>query len=164
MAEAQAPDRRPEGESWRLFARRIDHVGVVVRDIDAAAAHFEMRFSLTRAVDWDDPAGRFRLAYLECGDTTLQLVQPLADGPIATHLRTKGEGLHHICFAVDDLPGAVATGLLRIEGVPYVGGKGSQVCFLSDPVHGVVVELTEGDPETLVLGSPAGTRGLPEQR
>lgn len=124
-------------------ARRIDHVGMLVRDADVAAARFVAQLGVTQGIDWTEPGGRFRLLYLEAGDTTLQLVQPLADGPLATALGTNGEGLHHVCFAVDDLDRSLAELAVPIAGPPYLGGKGARVCFLAEPTHGLVVELTE---------------------
>lgn len=124
-------------------ARRIDHVGMLVHDADIAAARFVAQLGLTHGIDWTEPGGRFRLLYLEAGDTTLQLVQPLAEGPLATALATSGEGLHHVCFSVDDLDRSLDELAVPIAGPPYLGGKGSRVCFLAEPTHGLVVELTE---------------------
>lgn len=126
------------------LARRIDHVGVLVRDADIAAARFVAQLGLERGIDWTEPDGRFRLLYLEAGDTTLQLVQPLAEGPLATALATSGEGLHHVCFAVDDLDRSLTDLAAPTISDPYLGGKGTRVCFLADRTHGVLVELTEG--------------------
>ncbi len=126
-----------------LVARRIDHVGVVVRDIDAAMGHFAARFGLRLSTDWVDPDGRFRLAYLEAGDTTLQLVTPLKEGPLNAFLAERGEAIHHICFAVDDLEAALAAVPGGAEATPYLGGRGARVCFLVERSYGVLVELTE---------------------
>lgn len=130
-------------------ARRIDHVGVLVRDADIASVRFVAQLGLERGIDWTEPGGRFRLLYLEAGDTTLQLVQPLADGPLATALASSGEGLHHVCFAVDDLDRSLRELDAPTLSDPYLGGKGTRVCFLADRVHGVFVELTEPAPTTL---------------
>jgi methylmalonyl-CoA/ethylmalonyl-CoA epimerase len=127
------------------IARRIDHVGVIVEDADRAAGPLISRLGLVRGIDWTDPGGRFRLVYLESGDTTLQLVQPLAQGTLSQHLRTYGEGLHHVCFAVDDLDAAIESLDSGVDGAPYLGGKGARVCFLSERHSGVLIELTE-DP------------------
>lgn len=126
--------------------RRIDHVGVIVHDADAAAVQMESGLGLVRGIDWRDPEGRFRLLYLECGDTTLQLVQPLRDGALADHLRERGEGLHHVCFTVEDLDATLAALGTSIETAPYMGGKGARVCFLAERSSGVLVELTEPLP------------------
>ncbi len=126
-----------------LTARRIDHVGVVVRDMEAAITHFTSRYGLTLDQDWTEPSGRFRLVYLVAGATTLQLVMPFTAGPVTAFLDERGEGLHHVCIEVDDLDAAVAAAGGRIEADPYLGGRGARVCFLSDRSCGVLMELTE---------------------
>jgi methylmalonyl-CoA/ethylmalonyl-CoA epimerase len=162
------PDRGPRDG---LGARRIDHVGVVVRDLTIAADHFSTRYGLTPSKIWDDPDGRFRLAYLEAGDTTLQLVQPGTSEGLRSFLRETGEGLHHVCFAVDDLDDAVARSPGGGLTAPYLGGRGTRVCFLADTAHGVRVELTEilaetgrGTPITDTGDSVAGSRASEARR
>ena len=126
-----------------LVARRIDHVGVAVVDMDAAIARFAADLGLLEESRWRDPEGRFELAYLACGDTTLQLVRPMAPGAVADFLAQRGEGLHHVCFTVDDLDEAVASARGGAAATPYMGGRGARVCFLAERPHGVLVELTE---------------------
>jgi methylmalonyl-CoA epimerase len=139
------PVREPVAEDPRAAtsARRIDHVAVLVRDGDSALGRFRDEFGLVFAGDWLDPAGRFRLLYLNSGDTTLQLVEPLSPGPLMTHLEERGPGLHHVCFLVDDVDAAIAQASGGPEGLPYVGGRGAKVCFLADRSDGVIIELTE---------------------
>jgi methylmalonyl-CoA/ethylmalonyl-CoA epimerase len=126
-------------------ARRIDHVGVIVRDVHASAREFVDRLGMTVTGVADLPDGTARLLYLEAGDTTLQLVQPLLPGSLADHLAENGEGLHHVCFAVAKLEPALA----RLEGEEdrvagiYMGGRGCRVVFLGARSAGVLVELTE---------------------
>ena len=140
MAESVSVGSPPP--STRL-ARRIDHVGVIVKDADASATSLVARLGLVRGVDWVDPDGRFRLVYLESGDTTLQLVQPLREGALSDHLHARGEGLHHVCFAVDDLDAALLALDVSVDSAPYMGGKGARVCFLADRPSGILIELTE---------------------
>ena len=128
--------------------RRIDHVAVLVRDGDSALRRFQDEFGLVLVGDSFDPAGLFRLIYLDSGDTTLQLVQPLLPGPLMAHLDERGPGLHHVCFLVDDVDAAIARASGGPEGSPYVGGRGAKVCFLADRSHGVIIELTESATET----------------
>jgi methylmalonyl-CoA epimerase len=127
--------------------RRIDHVGVAVRDIDASLAYYVDVLGLTVSVDVPLADGSTRLAYLEAGDTTLQLVQPLRDGPLTEFLESHGEGLHHICFAVDDLPAAIRSlpGQEPTDGI-YVGGRNCRVSFIGARPNGIAVELTESLP------------------
>jgi methylmalonyl-CoA/ethylmalonyl-CoA epimerase len=129
------------------LARRIDHVGVVVRDIDASLGYYVDVLGLTVSVDVSLADGSTRLAYLEAGDTTLQLVQPLRVGPLTEFLESRGEGLHHICFAVDDLVEAIQSlpGQEPDDGI-YVGGRNCRVSFIRARPNGVAVELTEMRP------------------
>ncbi len=126
------------------LVKRIDHVGVVVRDIDAALGYFVDVLGLIVSVDVALADGSTRLAYLETGDTTLQLVQPLRPGPLTEFLDAQGEGLHHVCFAVDNVIGALRSmpNDEPEDGV-YVGGRGCRVSFVKTQPSGVLVELTE---------------------
>ncbi len=136
----------------RLMAKRIDHVGVLVVDADKACDTFMSEFGMSMSADWTDPDGRFRLLYLECGDTTLQLVQPLLQGSLMTHLNEHGEGLHHVCFEVGDVRCFSESIALALSGDPYLGGRGTLVCFLEERPHGLLVELTEGPSEASISG------------
>jgi methylmalonyl-CoA epimerase len=129
------------------LARRIDHVGVVVRDIDASLGFYVDVLGLTVSVDVPLSDGSTRLAYLEAGDTTLQLVQPLRVGPLTEFLESHGEGLHHICFAVDDLVDAIRSlpGREPDDGI-YVGGRNCRVSFIRARPNGMALELTEMRP------------------
>lgn len=142
-------DRRtPTSEvpSAAIHTRRIDHVGVVVRDLEAAVVHFTERYGFTLDGDWTEPDGRLRLVYLAAGDTTLQLVTPLREGPLTDFLDDRGEGIHHVCLEVADLETAIGSIDDQVESDPYLGGRGARVCFLTDRAHGVLIELTEPAP------------------
>jgi methylmalonyl-CoA/ethylmalonyl-CoA epimerase len=128
--------------STGLVARRIDHVGVLVADMAAATARFQVELGLVDDGVWRDPDGRFELRYLTAGDTTLQLVLPLGPGPLQDALEARGEGLHHVCFVVDELDAVIAGGR-PLVAPPYLSGRAARVCFLADRIHGVTIELTE---------------------
>ncbi len=88
--------------------RRLDHVAIAVRDSVRAAADFEERLGI-RAVHSEELAQPpVRLTYLDAGNCFIQLVEPLsADAELAAWLDAHGEGLHHVCFGVDDVASAV---------------------------------------------------------
>lgn len=126
----------------------IDHVALVVRDIDAALPWFTDRLGFTLIGDeLTTASGGARLAYLDAGNITLQLVSPTgSSGPIAEHLAEHGEGLHHICFAVDDIDGAIES-FAPGGSVPVaVGGRGRRTAFLPGRPAGLITELTETVP------------------
>ena len=92
--------------------RRLDHVAVAVKDTEAALAYFRDRLGLRVAAVDEPPEVPVRLTYLDLGNTWLQLVEPLDPAhPLAAWLEANGDGLHHICFGVDD----VECELLRLE-------------------------------------------------
>jgi methylmalonyl-CoA/ethylmalonyl-CoA epimerase len=123
----------------------IDHIGLLVRDIDAALPYFTDRLGFTLISDEFTPAsGGARLAYLDAGNVVLQLVSPTgANGPIAEHLETHGEGLHHICLAVDDIDRTIADLTPAADVAVSLGGRGRKVAFLPARPHGLIMELTE---------------------
>jgi methylmalonyl-CoA/ethylmalonyl-CoA epimerase len=125
--------------------RRLDHVAVLVRDTDEALRFYSGRLGLAVASSEEIPAPHVRLTYLDAGNAYIQLVQPLAgDSPLTVWLDEHGEGLHHICFGVDDVAGAV--GELSDPGAEIsIGtGRGRVSSFVSAAdSHGVRIECTE---------------------
>jgi methylmalonyl-CoA/ethylmalonyl-CoA epimerase len=135
--------------------RRLDHVAVLVRSTDDAlrfyADHLGLAVKSTEVIA--EP--HVRLTYLDTGNALVQLVEPLDSGSLlAAHLAEHGEGLHHVCFAVDDVPRAVAE--LSDPGAEVVlgNGRGRISSFLtSTDSHGVRIECTEFDGAVDVASS-----------
>ena len=138
--------------------RRLDHVAVAVKDTEAALAHFRDRLGLRVAavdeppeipVQADLPRSRQHLA--AAGGAARP--RPSARGVAREH----GDGLHHICFGVDD----VECELLRLgpPGVPVpplASGRGRPAGFTGgDPPHGVRIECTAFDPASDAGSLPA---------
>jgi methylmalonyl-CoA/ethylmalonyl-CoA epimerase len=126
--------------------RRLDHVAVAVRDTDEALRTFRDRLGLPLVCSEEISTPHVRLTYLDCGNTYLQLVEPLDSGvELASWLDKNGEGLHHICFGVDDVLAAAAE--LAPSGAPPPApgsGRGRVSAFVpGSPPHGVRVECTE---------------------
>ena len=125
--------------------QRLDHVAVAVADTDAALEYFTGRLGLEMVSTEVIETPHVRLTYLDAGPVFIQLVEPLDDAsPIAAHIAEYGEGLHHIAFAVADVPGTAAG--LADPGAPDVtvgSGRGKPSAFVpGDPHHGVRVEVT----------------------
>ena len=128
--------------------RRLDHVAVAVRDTERALAYFSGRLGLEVSSTEVIETPHVRLTYLDAGGVFIQLDEPLdEDSPIAAHLAEHGEGLHHIAFAVADVP-ATAAGLAD-PGAPELtlgSGRGRPSAFVPGPIHhGVRVEVTGQD-------------------
>lgn len=122
---------------------RLDHVAILVGDSDKALGYFrdELGLPVVHAEVVEKIA--VRLTYLDAGNAFIQLVEPLDPASaLAGQLRERGEGLHHICFGVDDVldtAGELAGG----EAVTPGTGRGRLSAFVPGTRHGVLVELTE---------------------
>jgi methylmalonyl-CoA/ethylmalonyl-CoA epimerase len=126
--------------------RRLDHVAVAVRDTDEALLYFRDRLGLAVARSEEIETPHVRLTYLDAGNAYIQLVEPLEpELELARSIEEHGEGLHHVCFGVDDVPSAVRE--LAPDGAPpqaMGSGRGRTSAFIpGDPPHGVRLECTE---------------------
>ena len=135
----------------------VDHIAVLVRDVDESLPAFLQRFGLTLLQDERLPEAGVRVAYLDAGNTLIQLVEPLGPGPLLDHLEQHGEGLHHVCFAVGDIEATIAR-LAPGTAVPVrIGGRGRRTAFLPPGPSGLRAELTEIEPVTELRGIARGT-------
>ena len=130
--------------------KRIDHVGVIVRDIEEAATLFSESFGFRRddTLAYTDPGGEFRSAFLVAGEESIELIEPTnPSGALANFLQKRGEGFHHISIEVDDIDQKLdslrANGLRLIDEKPQVVGD-SKVAFVHPAAtRGILLELTE---------------------
>jgi methylmalonyl-CoA/ethylmalonyl-CoA epimerase len=126
---------------------RIAHIGIAVRALTDLLPLYRDVLGMTE-VPLDDADGA-RIAGLSAGGPLVELLEPArADSPIATFIDKRGPGIHHVCFAVDDLDAALArcraAGLRLIDETPRVGAEGKRIAFLHpSAAGGVLIELTE---------------------
>jgi methylmalonyl-CoA/ethylmalonyl-CoA epimerase len=136
--------------------RRLDHVAIVVRDTEAALRNYRDRFGLEVVHSEVLESPPVRLTYLDCGNAFLQLVEPLADSPVAQWLVDHGEGLHHVGFGADDPLAAAAE--LAPDGAPAPAqgtGRGRVSSFVpGEPPNGARLEFTEFVYREDVVDSP----------
>ena len=124
--------------------RRLDHVAVLVRSTDDALRFYCDRLGLAVHSSEELDAPHVRLTYLDAGNAYVQLVEPLdPSSPLEAWLNEHGEGLHHICFGVDDVPAAVVE--LSDPGADIVlgSGRGRLSSFVTANGNGVRLECTE---------------------
>ena len=128
-------------------ATRIAHVGIAVRALDDILPFYRDLLSLPE-VELDDADGA-RIAAVAAGDTLVELLEAQhPESPIGKFVAKRGPGIHHICFAVDDLDGTLArcraAGLRLIDETPRLGAEGKRIAFIHpSATAGVLVELTE---------------------
>jgi methylmalonyl-CoA/ethylmalonyl-CoA epimerase len=142
-----------------MVLKQLDHVAILVRDTEDALGYFRDRLGLDVVHVEDNEPGQARLTYLDAGGALIQLVQPLNEqAPLWPDLVERGEGLHHICFGVDDVSAAANT--LADFDVPLKlgSGRGRRSAFIpGNTHHGVLVELTEATlPVPRTSESPGG--------
>jgi methylmalonyl-CoA/ethylmalonyl-CoA epimerase len=133
---------------------RIDHVGIACRDLDAAVARYESAFGLTVASREVNEEQGVREAMLRVGQPNggaswVQLLEPLGpDTPVGKFLARRGEGIHHIGYAVADIGAALAElepkPFRLIDHRPRHGSMGASIAFLHPAdLGGVLTELVE---------------------
>jgi len=126
---------------------RIAHIGIAVRAIDEMLPFYRDLIGLDdHPLEDSDGA---RIAGLAAGPQLVELLEPLTpDSPIAKYLARRGPGIHHICFAVENLDDTLARcrdkGVRLIDETPRMGAEGKRIAFLHPAsTGGVLIELTE---------------------
>jgi methylmalonyl-CoA/ethylmalonyl-CoA epimerase len=128
---------------------RLDHVGIAVPDLAAARALYEQVLGLEVTHEEVITEQGVHELLLRAGDAFVQLVAPLdPDTPVGRFLVRRGEGLHHVGYAVPDVAAAVADlrtqGFEVIDPAPRIGSGGSTIAFIHPKsMQGVLVELVE---------------------
>ncbi len=129
--------------------RGIDHLGVAVRDLDAAVATYRdvLGFSITGRERLDDRG--LEVAFVDTGSGRIELIAPTREGSeVSAWLEKRGEGLHHLCVAVADIDAKLADlkarGARLIDQQPKRGAHGTRVAFVHPTgASGVLLELVE---------------------
>src|SRR5687767_9891372 len=126
---------------------RIAHIGIAVSELDRFVALYRDLLGLPEQ-PLDDADGA-RIAGFRAGDSLVELLEAeTPDSPIAKFLAKRGPGIHHICFAVDDLNATLdrcrRAGVKLIDEVPRIGAERKRIAFLHpSSTGGVLIELTE---------------------
>ena len=129
---------------------RIDHVGIAVASIAEARLFYEAMGLVVEAIE-EVPQEGVRVAMIRCGESKIELLEATsAESPIARFLAKRGPGIHHLCFASDDLHGddrqLRAAGMRLLRPEPTQGAGGCWVQFVSPrSAGGVLVELSQGE-------------------
>lgn len=129
--------------------KRVDHVAIVVDDIEAALGFWRDGLGLEVTHVEDVPDQDSVVAFLPTGDSEVELVKPTSpDSGVARFLGRRGPGIHHICFEVADLEAYLhrlqERGIRLINTQPVIGTAGKKIAFIHpESTHGVLVELYE---------------------
>jgi len=128
---------------------KIDHLGIAVRSISDSLGFYRdvLGIELLCTERVDDQG--VNVALLPVGESRIELLEPFSeDTPVGRFIARRGEGLHHICYEVDDLESRIEqlkkSGAKVLDGYPRRGAEGKLVAFLHpSSANGVLVELAE---------------------
>ncbi len=129
-----------------MQAKRIDHIAIAVKDLDAAIETYQNNFGVAKVKEGEVPALGIRNALLQIGDAQIELITPLtAQGPVADFLTKQEGGMYLLSLEVDDLGAAIAE--LQNNGTRVnvtEGSEGKRIAFVSPrATHGVLLQLLE---------------------
>ena len=126
---------------------KIEHIGIAVRDLGVSIPLFEKLLGTPCYKQETVASEKVQTAFFQTGESKVELLQSLdPDGVIARFIDKKGEGMHHIAFAVNDIYAEMArlkeAGFQFIQEEPKRGADGKLICFLHPKsTQGVLVEL-----------------------
>lgn len=128
---------------------KIDHLGIAVRSLSDSLNFYRDALGLELSGTEEVQDQGVRVALLPAGESRIELLEPFSeDTPVGRFIARRGEGLHHICYEVDDLASKLvdlrSRGIRLLEGYPRRGAEGKLVAFLHPAsAYGVLVELVE---------------------
>ena len=130
--------------SDKPLVHKIDHIAIATTSIAEAARFYTEGLGLTISAVEEVPSQKVRVAFLRVGDVKLELMEPTApDSPIQGFLDKRGPGLHHICYATDDVAAALTTvqerGVRALDQTPRLGAHGARIAFLHPKSSGGVL-------------------------
>ncbi|MBO3115286.1 methylmalonyl-CoA epimerase [Winogradskyella sp. DF17] len=129
--------------------KKIEHIGIAVKDIEVSNALFKLLFGKEHYKIEDVESEGVKTSFFKCGPNKIELLQATKDdSPIAKFIEKKGEGIHHIAFAVDDIESEIerlkAEGFQMINNIPKKGADNKIIAFLHPKAtNGVLVELCQ---------------------
>ena len=127
--------------------KQINHVAVVVDDMDKALAFWRDALGMELHELRDVPAAKSQVAFLPLPGSEVELVKPITDDSgIAKYLAKRGPGMHHLCLEVDDIDGMMeqlkSKGIRLINEEPRLAADGNKYAFIHpESTAGVLVEL-----------------------
>jgi methylmalonyl-CoA/ethylmalonyl-CoA epimerase len=130
------------------MATKLNHIAIVVEDIDQAIAVYRDGLGLPLTAVHEETAEAVKVAYFPTATGEVELVQPTTPGSgIAKYLAKRGEGMHHVCLEVDSIEETVRTMTTRgmeVLGEIRINKRGDRYIFIHPKsARGVLIELYE---------------------
>jgi len=131
--------------------KHIDHIGIAVKSIAQAGKFYTDVLGLEIQDIETVAEQKVNVAFLPITDSEVELLESIEpDGPVAKYIDSRGEGVQHIAFRVEDIDAALAEmkakGVRLIDATPRHGAGGARIAFIHPKeTHGVLVEICERD-------------------
>ena len=129
--------------------KHIEHIGIAVKNLEESIKFYESVLGLKCYSIEEVKDQKVRTAFFKIGQTKIELLESTeADGPIAKFIEKKGEGIHHIAYAVNNLKEALkeaeSKGIQLIDKESRKGAEGLNIVFIHPKsANGVLIELCE---------------------
>ncbi|WP_133548838.1 methylmalonyl-CoA epimerase [Salegentibacter sp. 24] len=129
--------------------KKIEHIGIAVKDLDVANATYQAVLGSENYKTETVESEGVRTSFFKIGDSKIELLAATnPDSPIAKFIDKRGEGIHHLAFAVDDIRAEIARleneGFKMINAEPKKGADNKLIAFMHPKsVNGVLVELCQ---------------------
>ena len=127
----------------------IEHIGIAVKNLQESIEYWERVFGLKCYAIEEVPEQRVKTAFFMVGQTKIELLESTdPEGPIGKFIEKKGEGIHHLAFAVSDIKAEMKRlkdqGFILLQEEPKKGADNKLVCFLHPKgTNGVLIELCQ---------------------
>lgn len=127
----------------------IEHIGIAVKNLNAAIKYYEEVLGLKCYAVEEVKDQKVKTAFFKIGQTKIELLESTdPEGPVAKFIEKKGEGIHHLAFAAENLPLALIElkdkGINLIDESPRKGAEGLDIAFIHPKsTYGVLTELCE---------------------
>jgi methylmalonyl-CoA/ethylmalonyl-CoA epimerase len=131
---------------------KLDHIGIAVKDLDWARKFYGETLGFRVSEPEELPERKLRICFVEVGDARVELLFPTSpDSTVAKFLASRGQGVHHLCYEVEDLEAKIkamkAAGAKMIDEKPRPGTHGTVVAFVHpESAGGVLTEFCQHLP------------------
>ena len=128
---------------------KIEHIGIAVKDLNYSNNLFKKLFGEAHYKTETVEREGVKTSFFKCGPNKIELLQAThSNSPIAKYIEKKGEGIHHIAFAVDDIEKEIKRlkneGFTLIHDMPKTGADDKKIAFLHPKsTNGVLIELCQ---------------------
>ena len=133
--------------------KKIEHIGVAVRNIEKSIPLFRDILGIQLEKVYESDAIKTKIAFFPLGDSTIELIEAVdPSSPVAKFIEKRGEGIHHICFGVENVEAALrhfeAKGIELLNKQPRRTENGDLIAFLNPKsTNGILIELVEMEAE-----------------